>query len=76
MLAGTGVRVAIITGRRSRLVALRARELAELGFSEDGIVDAVEKAADVYLAEREEGERFLDTYRRIGMTPFKEALYA
>ena len=46
------------------------------GFSEDGIVDAVEKAADVYLAEREEGERFLDTYRRIGMTPFKEALYA
>ena len=46
------------------------------GFSEDGIVDAVEKAADVYLAQREEGERFLDTYRRIGMTPFKEALYA
>ncbi len=45
------------------------------GFSEDGIVDAVEKAADVYLAEREEGERFLDTYRRIGMAPFKEALY-
>ena len=46
------------------------------GFSEDGIVDAVEKAADVYLAQREEGERFLDTYRRIGMAPFKEALYA
>ena len=45
------------------------------GFSEDGIVDAVEKAADVYLAQRSEGERFLDTYRRIGMAPFKEALY-
>ncbi|MBU1755982.1 MAG: nitrite/sulfite reductase, partial [Alphaproteobacteria bacterium] len=45
------------------------------GFSEDGIVDAVETAADVYLRERTEGERFLDTYRRIGMTPFKEALY-
>ncbi len=45
------------------------------GFSEDGIVDAVEKATDVYLARREEGERFLDTYRRIGMAPFKEALY-
>ncbi|MCL6252134.1 nitrite/sulfite reductase [Altererythrobacter sp. KTW20L] len=45
------------------------------GFSEDGIVDAVEKATDVYLAQREEGERFLDTYRRIGMEPFKEALY-
>ncbi|MFZ1741628.1 MAG: nitrite/sulfite reductase [Pontixanthobacter sp.] len=45
------------------------------GFSEDGIVDAVETAADVYLREREDGERFLDTYRRIGMAPFKEALY-
>jgi sulfite reductase (NADPH) hemoprotein beta-component len=45
------------------------------GFSEDGIVDAVEKTTNVYLARREEGERFLDTYRRIGMEPFKEALY-
>lgn len=45
------------------------------GFSEDGIVDAVEKATDVYLANKEEGERFLDTYRRIGMAPFKEAIY-
>ncbi len=45
------------------------------GFDEDGIVRAVETAADVYLARREGGERFLDTYRRIGMEPFKEALY-
>ncbi|WP_374409213.1 nitrite/sulfite reductase [Pelagerythrobacter sp.] len=45
------------------------------GFSEAGIVDAVETAADVYLREREDGERFLDTYRRIGIEPFKEALY-
>ena len=45
------------------------------GFDEDGIVNAVEKATNVYLARREEGERFLDTYRRIGMEPFKEALY-
>ncbi|HEY0958774.1 MAG TPA: nitrite/sulfite reductase [Novosphingobium sp.] len=45
------------------------------GFSEDGIVDAVEKATGVYLANKQEGERFLDTYRRIGMTPFKEAIY-
>ena len=35
----------------------------------------VETAADVYLRERNDGERFLDTYRRIGMEPFKEALY-
>jgi sulfite reductase (NADPH) hemoprotein beta-component len=45
------------------------------GFDEDGIVDAIEKAADVYLAQRSDGERFLDTYRRIGMEPFKEAIY-
>ncbi len=45
------------------------------GFNEAGIVDAVETTADVYLREREDGERFLDTYRRIGMAPFKEALY-
>ena len=45
------------------------------GFDEDGIVDAVEKATDVYLGARSEGERFLETYRRIGMAPFKEALY-
>ena len=45
------------------------------GFDEAGIVDAGETAADVYLREREDGERFLDTYRRIGMAPFKEALY-
>lgn len=46
------------------------------GFDEDGIVEAVEKATDLYLAQREDGERFLDTYRRIGMEPFKEAIYA
>jgi len=45
------------------------------GFSEDGIVDAVEKATDLYLAQRQTGERFLDTYRRIGMAAFKEAIY-
>lgn len=45
------------------------------GFDEDGIVDAVEKATDVYLSNRADGERFLDTYRRIGMALFKEALY-
>ena len=45
------------------------------GFDEDGIVDAVEKATQFYLAQRGEGERFLDTYRRIGMPAFKEAIY-
>ncbi|MDE2597064.1 MAG: nitrite/sulfite reductase, partial [Sphingomonadales bacterium] len=46
------------------------------GFDENGIVDAVEKATGVYLANKQGSERFLDTYRRIGMAPFKEAIYA
>ena len=45
------------------------------GFDEDGIVDAVERVTDKYLAVRETGERFLDTYRRVGFEPFKEAIY-
>ncbi len=45
------------------------------GFDEDGVIAAVEKVSDVYLGARQDGERFLDTYRRIGMEPFKEALY-
>jgi sulfite reductase (NADPH) hemoprotein beta-component len=45
------------------------------GFDEDGIVDAIERVTDRYLAERTEGERFVDTYRRVGMAPFKEAIY-
>ncbi|MFV0625588.1 nitrite/sulfite reductase [Sphingomonas sp. ac-8] len=45
------------------------------GFSEDGVVDAIERVTDRYLAERQQGERFVDTYRRIGMEPFKEAIY-
>ncbi len=45
------------------------------GFDEDGVIAAVETVTDVYLGARQDGERFLDTYRRIGMEPFKEALY-
>ena len=47
------------------------------GFDEDGVVDAVEKVVRTSTARslREDGERFLDTYRRLGMEPFKEAIY-
>ena len=45
------------------------------GFSEDGVVDAVEKATEVYKTLREGDERFIDTYRRVGLDPFKEAIY-
>ena len=45
------------------------------GFDEDGIVDAIERVTDKYLVVREPGERFVDTYRRVGMDSFKEAIY-
>ncbi|HEY7807776.1 MAG TPA: nitrite/sulfite reductase [Croceibacterium sp.] len=45
------------------------------GFDEDGIVDAVERAVEHYRTIRESGERFIDTYRRVGMDGFKEAIY-
>ncbi|MBK6490957.1 MAG: nitrite/sulfite reductase [Sphingomonadales bacterium] len=45
------------------------------GFDEDGIVDAIERVTDRYIALRESNERFLDTYRRVGFEPFKEAIY-
>ena len=45
------------------------------GFDEDGVVDAVEKATEVYKSLREGEERFIDTYRRVGLEPFKEAIY-
>ncbi len=45
------------------------------GFDEDGVVNAVEKTVETYRALRTDGERFLDTYRRVGVEPFKEAIY-
>jgi sulfite reductase (NADPH) hemoprotein beta-component len=45
------------------------------GFDEDGVVDAVEKATEVYKSLRQGEERFIDTYRRVGLDPFKEAIY-
>ena len=45
------------------------------GFSEDGVVDAIERAVEKYRDLRTDGERFLDTYRRVGSDPFKEAIY-
>jgi sulfite reductase (NADPH) hemoprotein beta-component len=45
-------------------------------FSSDEIVDAIETVVDTYLKCRAGSEEdFLAAYRRIGMAPFKEALY-
>ncbi|MGR3504147.1 nitrite/sulfite reductase [Pseudaestuariivita sp.] len=46
------------------------------GFSYDEIVPAIERLIDAYLDVRESAEEtFLAAYRRLGMAPFKEALY-
>ena len=50
-------------------------EIVGPAFAYDAVVDAVETLVDTYLAIRADGERFLDTYRRVGKDPFKEALY-
>jgi sulfite reductase (NADPH) hemoprotein beta-component len=42
----------------------------------DEIVEAVDALVATYLERRGDGERFVDTYRRIGAQPFKERVYA
>jgi sulfite reductase (NADPH) hemoprotein beta-component len=42
----------------------------------DRVADAVDTIVETYLRERQDGERFLDTFRRTGVAPFKEAVYA
>ena len=44
-------------------------------FSSDDVVDVVETVVTTYVKLRADGERFLDTYRRVGAEPFKERLY-
>jgi sulfite reductase (NADPH) hemoprotein beta-component len=50
-------------------------EIMGPGFTEHEIAGAVERVVEAYIAARNPGERFLDTYRRIGMEKFKAAAY-
>jgi sulfite reductase (NADPH) hemoprotein beta-component len=45
------------------------------GLPQENVPSAIEAIVDRYLSEREHGERFLDTYRRVGIEPFKTAVY-
>ena len=40
------------------------------------VASTIERIVEVYRAEREDGERFIETFRRIGVKPFKEGAYA
>ena len=40
------------------------------------VVDALSTIIETFVAVRQEDERFLDTYRRVGIEPFKQKVYA
>jgi sulfite reductase (NADPH) hemoprotein beta-component len=46
------------------------------GLSADRVAPAIDALVEAYLHIRTGEERFLDTYRRVGLEPFKEAVYA
>ncbi len=45
-------------------------------FARADMADVVEKLLNVFIENRTEEELFIDTYRRIGLDPFKERVYA
>jgi sulfite reductase (NADPH) hemoprotein beta-component len=45
------------------------------GLPQAEVPAAIRKIVDTYLVVREQHERFLDTYRRVGIEPFKSAVY-
>ncbi|GAB3047296.1 nitrite/sulfite reductase [Acinetobacter apis] len=45
-------------------------------FAADAVPDVVEEILNTYLDLRESNEKFIDTYRRVGIKPFKERAYA
>jgi sulfite reductase (NADPH) hemoprotein beta-component len=45
------------------------------GLPQTEVPGAIRKIVDTYLTMREREERFIDTYRRIGIEPFKVSVY-
>ncbi len=45
------------------------------GLPQEEVPDAIAAIVDCYKSLRQRGERFLDTYRRVGIEPFKEVVY-
>jgi sulfite reductase (NADPH) hemoprotein beta-component len=42
---------------------------------QNDVAPTIQRIVEVYRARREDGERFIETYRRIGLKPFKENVY-
>jgi sulfite reductase (NADPH) hemoprotein beta-component len=59
----------------------KAGEAAQIGkilgpsFAEDDVPDAIETIINLYLGVRRKGETFAACLDRLGIAPFKEALY-
>lgn len=45
------------------------------GFRAEKVPEVIDTIVDTYVDNRNEGESFLETWRRVGPAPFKEALY-
>jgi sulfite reductase (NADPH) hemoprotein beta-component len=45
-------------------------------FAAAEVPEVIVKLVDVYVQNRHEDERFIDTVRRIGLDPFKDRVYA
>ncbi len=57
----------------------REAKLAQIlgpSFAQDEMPDVIDKIINVYVEQRSDEESFLDTFRRIGVDPFKERVYA
>lgn len=44
-------------------------------FRADQVHHVIKKIIDIFVANREDGELFIDVYRRLGITPFKYGVY-
>ena len=51
-------------------------EILGPSFSQTDVPDVIEKIVQTYVDNRRDGEVFLSTFRRIGLEPFKERVYA
>ncbi|MDO8271479.1 MAG: nitrite/sulfite reductase [Gammaproteobacteria bacterium] len=45
-------------------------------FAQEEVPGVVEKIVNVYMKNRQSGERFVETFNRVGIDPFKEEVYA
>ena len=61
-------------GRQGRNAAIG--KILGPSFGAEDMADVIAKILHVYVAERLDDEAFLQTYDRIGIDPFKEAVYA